>query len=138
MILLFFFFLLFKNEFILLEVNYFAILWQFLPYIDMNQPQMDMCPPFQNSLPFPSPSNPSAVSQCMNFESPVSCMELGQVIYFAYGNIHVSMLFSQIIPPSSLSHRVQKSVFYICVSFGVLHNIFPYTGEQEMLSPICL
>ena len=41
-------------------------------------------------------------------------------IYFAYGNIHVSMLFSQIIPPSP-SPRVQKSALYICVSFAVSH-----------------
>jgi len=32
--------------------------------------------------------------------SPGSMHELAMVIYFAYGNIHVSMLFSQIIPPS--------------------------------------
>ena len=32
--------------------------------------------------------------------SAVLCIELGLIIYFTYGNIHVSMLFSQIIPPS--------------------------------------
>ena len=35
--------------------------------------------------------------------------------------IHVSMPFSQIIP-LSLSHRVQKTVLYICVSFAVSHT----------------
>ena len=69
-------------------------------------------------LPPPSPSHPSGLSQCTGFECPVSCVKLGLAIYFTYGNIHVSMLFSQIIPPS---HRVQKSVLYICVSFAVSH-----------------
>ena len=31
---------------------------------------------------------------------PASCIELALIIYFTYGNIHVSMLFSHIIPPS--------------------------------------
>ena len=38
--------------------------------------------------------------------------------FFLYDIIHVLMPFSQIIPPS-LSHRVQKTVLYICVSFAV-------------------
>ena len=42
------------------------------------------------------------------------------VIYFTYGNIQVSVLFSQIIL-LSLSHIVQKSAFYIYVPFAVLH-----------------
>ena len=37
-----------------------------------------------------------------------------------HGNIHVSVLIFQIIP-SSPSPRVQKPVFYICVSFAALH-----------------
>ena len=43
-----------------------------------------------------------------------SGIELGLVIYFAYGNIHVSMLFSQIIPHSP-SPRV-KSLFFTSLS----------------------
>ena len=86
----------------------------------MNQPQMYMCPPSLTSLPSPFPSHPSGLSQCTSFECPASCIKLGLVNYFTYGNIHVSMLFSQIIP-SSPSPRVQKSVLYICVSFAVSH-----------------
>ena len=46
--------------------------------------------------PPPSPSHSSGLSQCTGFECPVSCIELGLVIYFTYGNVHVSVLFSQI------------------------------------------
>ena len=57
----------------------------------------------RTSLPPPSPFHTSGLPQCTDFEYPVSCIELGLVIYFTYftyGNIHVSMLFSQIIPLS--------------------------------------
>ena len=39
--------------------------------------------------------------------------------YFTYGNMHVSLLFSEIT--LAFSHLVQKSVLYICVSFAVSH-----------------
>ena len=64
----------------------------------------------------PSPPHPSGLFQSTSFERPASCIELSPVIYFAYGNIHDSVLFSHIIPPLP-SPRVQYSVLYICVSF---------------------
>ena len=59
---------------------------------------------------------PLGLSQCTSFECPVSCIKLGLVIYFTYGNIHVSMLFSQIILPSP-SPTESKSLFFISESF---------------------
>ena len=47
----------------------------------------------------PSLSHPSGSSQCTTPEHPVSCTAPGLVVCFTYDNIHVSMLFSQIIPP---------------------------------------
>ena len=43
-----------------METNYFTILWWFLPYIDMNQPQV-----YMYGTPFPplSPPHPSGLSQ---------------------------------------------------------------------------
>ena len=93
-----------------------TILWWFLPYIDMNQPWVYMCLPVLNPFAPPSPSHPSGLSQCTGFECPVSCIEPGLVICFTYGNIHVSMLFSQIIPPLP-SPTESKSLFFISVSF---------------------
>ena len=71
--------------------------------------------PILNSLPPPSPSYPSGSSQCTSPEHPVSCIEPGLAICFTYDNIHVSMLFSQIIPPSpSLTNS--KRLFFRSVS----------------------
>ena len=105
-----------------------TIFWWVLPYIDMNQPQVYTAVPvyshrcslfgtrlFQTVLPPTSPSYPSGLSQCTSFECPVSSIELGLVIYFTYGNKHVSMLFSKIIP-SSPSPTESKSLYFISVS----------------------
>ena len=58
------------------------------------------------------------------FECPASCIKLGLVIYFTYGNIHVSMLFSQIIlpvPSSILKRQVRWSG--IPISFRIFHSL---------------
>ena len=63
----------------------------------MNQPWIYMCSPSWFPLPPPSPPHPSGSSQCTWVL--VSCIQPGLVICFTLDNIHVSMLFSQIIPP---------------------------------------
>ena len=83
-----------------MEANCFAKLWWSLPYIDMNQPWMYMCPPSWNPLNPPSPSHPSESSQCTGLERPVWCVKPGLEIYFTYGNIHISMLSSKVISAS--------------------------------------
>ena len=76
-------------------------MWWFLPYISMNQSRVYMCPPPHTPIPPPSPSQPSGLSQCTGFECPASCIELGLAVCFTYGDIHVSVLFSQITSPSA-------------------------------------
>ena len=71
--------------------------------------------PSRTPLPPPFPSHPPGSSQCTSPEHPVSCIEPGLAIYFTYDNIHVSMLFSQIIPPSP-SPTESKSLFFTSVS----------------------
>ena len=74
------------------------------------------CVPLSHTvLPPPSPSHPSGLSQSTGFECPVSCIKPGLVIYFTYGNRHVSMLFSQIILLSSFPTE-SKSLFFTSVS----------------------
>ena len=77
--------------------------------------------PILNPLPPPSPYHPSGSSQCTSPKLPVSCIEPGLATHFLYDIIHFLMPLSHIIPPS-LSHRVQKIVIYICVSFTVSHT----------------
>ena len=95
----------------------------FLPYIDINQPWVYMCHPSWISLPPPSPCPPSGLSQCAGFECPVSCIELGLVIYFTYGNIHVSMLFSQIIPPRLLPQSPKVCSLYLCLFCCLVYRV---------------
>ena len=72
------------------------------------------CSPSWNPHQPPFPSHPSGSSQCTGPERPVSCIESGLPTYFTYGNIHVSVLFSQIIPPTP-SPTESKSLFIISV-----------------------
>ena len=66
---------------------------------DLNQPWVHICPPILNPHPSLSPHHPSGLSQSTGFECPASYIKLTLVIYFTYGNMHVSMLFSPIILP---------------------------------------
>ena len=68
--------------------------------------------PTPNSRPLFLPIPPSGLSQCTSFECAASCIELGLVICFTYGNI---MLFSQIIPPLP-SPTESKILFFTSVS----------------------
>ena len=91
-----------------------------LPYIDMNPPQVYMCSLSWTLLPPPSPSHPSGSSQCTSPEHPVSCIEPGLAIHFICDNIHISMPFSQTIPPSP-SPTESKRLFYTSVSLLLSH-----------------
>ena len=71
--------------------------------------------PILSPLSPPSLYHPSGSSQCTRPKHPVSCIEPGQAIRFIYDIIHVSMPFSQIIPPSP-SPTESKSLFYTSVS----------------------
>ena len=80
---------------------------------------IDMDPPWVYILNLlstsPSPYHPSGSSQCTSPEHPVSCIKSGLTIHFIYDIIHVSMPFSQIIPPSP-SPTESKRLFCTAVS----------------------
>ena len=100
-------------------------------------------PPSWIPLPPLSSPHPSRLSQSIGFGFPVSYIKHPFVTYFTYGNVYVSMLFSQIIPPSpsplcpkicSLclcilccpAHRIFDTIFLysmcVCVSYLVISN----------------
>ena len=66
-------------------------------------------------LPPPSPYHSSGSSQCTSPKHPVSCIKPGLVTRFIYDIIHISVPFSQIIPPSP-SPTESKRLFYTSVS----------------------
>ena len=72
-------------------------------------------PQVPTRLPHPSPPH-SELQVATKHWFSVSCVtQLPLAIYFTHGNIYVSMLFSQIIPPSP-SPTVFKSLFFTSVS----------------------
>ena len=89
-----------------------------LPHINMNLPQVYTCSPSWTPLQPASQYHPSGSSQCTSPKHPVSCIEPGLVTHFIYDIIHVSMPFSQIIPPPSPSPSPTESkrLFYTSVS----------------------
>ena len=72
--------------------------------------------------PPPSPYHPSGSSQCTSPKHPVSCIKPGLAIRFLYDFIHVSMPFSQIIPPSP-SPTESKRLFYTSVSKEMINGL---------------
>ena len=111
-------------SFFILNFNfYFILLYNtilVLPYIDMNPPQVYMSSQSWIPLPPLSPYHLSGSSQCTSPKHPVSCIEPRLAICFLHDSIHVSMPFSQIIPPSP-SPSESKSLFYTSVSLLLSH-----------------
>ena len=74
----------------------------------------------ESPLPPTSPYHLSGSSQCTSPKHPVSCIKPTLTIRFLYDTIHVSMPFSQIIPPSP-SPTESKRLFYTSVSLLLSH-----------------
>ena len=111
-----------KSFFIFFKILFYFLTLQYcigFAYINMNPPQVYTCSPSWTLLPPPSLYHPPGLSQCTSPKHPVSCIEPGLAIHFLY-DIHVSMPFSQIIPPSP-SPTESKRLFYTSVSLLLSH-----------------
>ena len=92
-----------------------------LPNIKINPSQVYMCSPSWALLPPASPYHPSGLSQCHPQKSSIVHRtwtdDSFHIWYYTY--------FNAILPYHpilSLSHRVQKTVLHISVSFAVLYT----------------
>ena len=100
-------------------------------------------PPFWTPLPHPSPPYPSALSQSTSFGCPSSCINLVLVIYFTYGNVHVSVLLMfvqwwllSLSPLSPLaSHLGQMTRKPAAPSCGSCGKFKPHTGIPTAAPP---
>ena len=126
-----------------MEANYNIIV---VFAIDSHEsPWVYMCSPSWTLLLPPSPSHPSGSSKCTGPEHPVSCIKPGLMICFTYGNIHVSMLFSQIIPLSPFPPQSPKVCsLHLCLktdlSVQFSHSVVPDSlrpHEPQHARPPC-
>ena len=115
---LFVLFILFKKFYFYFILLYNTVL--VLLYIDMNLPRVYMSSQSWTPLPLHSPYHLSGSTQCTSPKHPVSCIEHRLALCFLHDSIHVSMPFSQIIPPSP-SPSESKSPFYTSVSLLLSH-----------------
>ena len=106
-----------------MEANCFTILWWFLPYIDMNQPWVYMCPPPWKPLLPPSPLHPSRMSQSTISECPASCIKFALVIYFNMV-IYMSLCYFLIsFCAHLLPHSPKVCSLHLCLFFCLAYRV---------------
>ena len=98
-----------------MEANYLTILYWFCHTSTWIHHRCTRVPHPEPPLQPPSPYHPSGSSQCTCPEHPVSCIKPGLLIRFLYDIIHVSMPFSQIIPPSPLPQSPKDCFIHLCL-----------------------
>ena len=111
-----------------LKANYFTILWWFLPYIDMNQPRVFMCPPVLNPPPITLPILSLTVIPVHQPRAP--CLmhwtrtgDLFHIWYNTWFNAilsnHPTLAFSQ--SPNICSLHL---CLFCCLAYRVIATIF--------------
>ena len=102
-----------------MEANYFTILYWFCHTSARIRHGLTCVPHPETPSHLPTHTIPMGHPSAPSPEHPVSCIEPGLVIRFTY-DIHVSMPFSQLIPPSP-SPTESKRLFYTSASLLLSH-----------------
>ena len=120
-----------------MEANYFTTLWWFLPYIDMNQPRVYMCPPSQIPSHFPAhpipqdnPSAPalSALSHASNLDwQSISHMVIYMFQCFSLKSSH----------PCLLPQRPKVCSLHLCLFCSLTYRVIirSYNRNPESVFP---
>ena len=118
-----------------LESNYFTILWWFLPYIDMNQPQVYVCPPSRTpsylpphpiTLGCPSTRALSALFHASNLDwRSVSRMVIYMFQCYSLKSSHPCLL-PQSLKVCSLHLCLFRCLAYRVVVTILLNSIYMY------------
>ena len=131
-----------------MEANHFTVLYWFCHTSAWICHGYTHVPHAEAPSHLPPHTIPLGSSQCTSPKHPVSCIEPGLVIRFIYDVIHVSMPFSQIIPPSpspTESNRKWKfesflylflKTFNFVVGYSPINNVAIVSDEQWRNSAI--
>ena len=105
-----------------MEVDYITILWWVLPYIDMSQLWVYMCPLAPNlpstSLPIPSLSCPSTPALSALFNASISHMVIYMFQCYSVISSHPCLL------PQSPKVCPLHLCLFCCLAYRVVVNIF--------------
>ena len=108
-----------QNTFFLIFIFtlfYFTVLYWFCHTLTWIHHRCTWVPKHEPPLPSPTTYHLFGSSPCTSPKHPVSCIKHRLAICFLHDSIHISMPFSQIIPPSP-SPSESKSPLYTSVSF---------------------
>ena len=119
-----------------MKVNYFTVLWWFLPYIDMNQPWVYMCPlrpPHPIPLGCPSALALSALFHASNLDwSSISHMVIYMFQIYSLKSSH-----SLILPQSPKVCSLHLCLFCY-LAYKVIVTIFLNSNTISKCKCICI
>ena len=99
------------------------MLWWFLPYIDMNQPRVYMCPFILNPLPPLSPPHPWALSALLHALNLYWSSILHMVIY-TFQHYSLKSSYLRLLPYSPKLCSLHLCLF-CCLAYRVVIAVFP-------------